>query len=151
VENETRFSRKYQCESRKSHEKGKCDILCNLQDSQTSKIINHSEKLVLDPKFLQDSHNAPELKLLMILASLSTKFLFARLANLATKFICKTRESCYEICLQDLQEVSLGMKFLSARLVRSDSRYKILLRDLLLVILTTKFLSARLPRNESRC
>jgi hypothetical protein len=107
------------------------------------------EKLVLDPKFSQDSRKAPELKLVMILASLATKFLFARLASLATKFICKTRESCYEICLGDFQKVSLGVKFLSARLVRSDSRYEILLRDLLLMILTTKFLSARLMRSES--
>jgi hypothetical protein len=33
----------------------KCNILCNLRDSQTSKIIIHSEKLVLDPKFSQGS------------------------------------------------------------------------------------------------
>ncbi len=77
----------------------KCDILCNLRDSQTSKIIIHSEKLVLDPKFSQDSCKAPELKLVIILASLTTKFLFARLASLAAKFICETRESRYEICL----------------------------------------------------
>jgi hypothetical protein len=38
--------------------KEKCDILCNLQDSQTSKIIIHSEKLVQGPKFSQDSHKA---------------------------------------------------------------------------------------------
>ncbi len=79
----------------------KCDILCNLRDSQTSKIIIHSEKLVLDPKFWQDSRKAPELKLVMILASLTTKFLFAnlrvslrnlsaRLASLASKFVCET-------------------------------------------------------------
>jgi hypothetical protein len=64
----------------------KCDILCNLRDSQTSKIVIHGKKLVLDPKFLQDFPKTPELKLVMILASLGTKFLFARLVSLATKF-----------------------------------------------------------------
>jgi hypothetical protein len=64
----TCFSRKYQCESRESHEsreKGKMQYIVKLQvsqfaslaiyDSQTSKIIIHSEKLVLDPKFSQGS------------------------------------------------------------------------------------------------
>jgi hypothetical protein len=46
----------------------------------------------------------------MILASLATKFLFARLASLATKFVCETREK---------------LVFLSARLVRSNFRYEI--------------------------
>ncbi len=94
VENETRFSRKYQCESYKSHEsckREKCES-CNLRDLQTSKIIIQSEKLVLDPKFSQDSRKTPELKLVMILASLTTKFLFARLGRLATKFVCEIRE-----------------------------------------------------------
>jgi hypothetical protein len=68
VENETRFSRKYQCKSRESHEsrkKGKMRYILklvslaicqsrNLRELQTSKIIIQSEKLVLDPKFLQD-------------------------------------------------------------------------------------------------
>jgi hypothetical protein len=45
---------------------------------------------------------------------LTTKFLFARLTSLATKFF-----------LSDLREASLAMKFLSARLVRSDSRNEI--------------------------
>jgi hypothetical protein len=85
----------------------------------------------------------------MILASLTAKFLFARLASLATKFICKTPQSCYEICLRDLQEASLAMKFVSPRLVRSESRYKISLQDSLLAILTMKFLSARLARSKS--
>jgi hypothetical protein len=128
----------------------KCDILCNLRDSQTSKIIIHSEKLVLDPKFWQDSRKAPELKLVMIFASLTTKFLFARLASLAAKFICKTRESRFEICLWGLQEASLATKFLSARLVRSDPRNEISLPNSLLAILTMKFLSAKLARSESR-
>ncbi len=70
-------------------------IICecrNLRDSQTSKIIIHSEKLVLDPKFSQDSRKTLEVKLVMILSSLPTKFLFARLASLATKFFCETRK-----------------------------------------------------------
>ncbi len=39
--------------------------------------------------------------------------------------VCETREFCYEICVPDLREASLAMKFLSARLLRSDSRYEI--------------------------
>ncbi len=103
----------------------KCDILCNLRDSQTSKIIIHSEKLVLDPKFSQDFRKTPELKLVMILASLATTFLFARLVSLVTKCVCKTCESRYKICLRDLREASLATKLISARLVRIDSRYEI--------------------------
>ncbi len=95
VENKTCFSRKYQCGSRRScvsREKGKmrwyivklaslavCES-CNLRDLQISKIIIHSEKLVWDPKFSQDTCKTPESKLVMILGSLAAKFLFARLA-----------------------------------------------------------------------
>jgi hypothetical protein len=79
----------------------KCDILCNLRDLQRSKIIIHSEKLVLDPKFSQDFR----VKI--------------------RKVVCETCESCYKICLRDLQEASLATKFLSVRLVRSNSRYEI--------------------------
>jgi hypothetical protein len=104
----------------------KCNILCNLRDSQTSKIIIHSEKLVLDPKFSQDFCKTPQLKLVIILASLATKFLFVRLVSLATKFVCETRESRHKICLQDLREANLATKILSARLSRSVSRYEIL-------------------------
>jgi hypothetical protein len=90
--------------------KEKCNILCtcescNLRDSQTSKIIIHSEKLVLDPKLLQDSRKTPELKLVMILASLATKFLFVRLASLTMKFVCETCEKrvlLQNFFLQDL-------------------------------------------------
>ncbi len=42
-----------------------CLTICesrNLRDSQTSKLIIHRVKLVLDPKFLQDPHKTPELK-----------------------------------------------------------------------------------------
>jgi hypothetical protein len=82
----------------------------NLRDSQTSKIIIHSEKLVLDLKFSQDSR--------------------VKISNDSRKSryeisVCETRKSCYKICLQDSQEASLATKFLSARLVRSDSRCEI--------------------------
>jgi hypothetical protein len=99
VENETRFSRV----SRVSQE-GKNAIYCkaceshNLRDSQTMKIIIHIEKSVLDPKFLQDSR--------------------IKISN-------DSRESRYKICLQGSREVSLATKFLSARLIRSNSRYEI--------------------------
>ncbi len=39
--------------------------------------------------------------------------------------VCETCESRDKICLQDSREVSLATKFLSARLVRSNSRYEI--------------------------
>ncbi len=51
-----------------------------------------SETLVLNPKFSQDSCKTPELKSVMIPASLATKSLFARLASLTTKFVCETRK-----------------------------------------------------------
>ncbi len=57
------------CESRN------CDSR-NLRDLQTSKIIVHSKKLVLDPKFAQDICKTSELKFVLIL------------------------KSCYEICLR---------------------------------------------------
>ncbi len=47
---------------------------------------------MLYSNFSQDSLKTPELKLVMILASLATKFMFARLASLATKFVGETRE-----------------------------------------------------------
>jgi CYTH domain-containing protein len=145
VENETCFARKYQCESHEAHESREkrkmwyivklaslaiCES-CNLQDLQTSKIIIHSEKLVLD----QNSRKTPEIKLVMILASLATKFLFVRLVR---------SKSHYQICLQDSREASLATKFLSASLVRSESYYKICPRDAWEVSLTMKFLSVRL-------
>jgi hypothetical protein len=57
------------------------------------------------------------LKSVLILASLATKFLFARLIRSESRY--------YEICQRDSQEASLTTKFLSARLVRSESRYEI--------------------------
>jgi hypothetical protein len=79
----------------------------NLQDSQTSKIIIYSEKLVLDTKFSQDS------RVKISNDSRESRYKIS---------VCKTRESHYKICLR---EASLAMKFLSVRLVRSDSRYEI--------------------------
>jgi hypothetical protein len=107
----------------------------NLRDSQTSRIIIHSEKFVLDPKFSQDSR-----------VKISNDSHESRYEIT----VCKACESCYEICLQDLREVSLATKFLSARLVRSDSRYEISWQGSLLASLATKFLSVRLARSESR-
>jgi hypothetical protein len=119
VENETRFSRKYQCESREAHESRKkrkmryivklailaiCES-CNLQDLQTSKIIIHSDKLVFD----QNSRKTPEIKLVMI--SRESRYKIS---------VCETRESHYEICLRG---AILAMKFLSVNLIRSNSRY----------------------------
>ncbi len=82
---------------------------CELQFARLarSKTIIRGEKLVLDPKFLQDSRKTLKLKLVMILASLATIFLFARLVSFAMK-----------ICLEDSHEASHAMKFLSARLAR---------------------------------
>jgi hypothetical protein len=114
VENETRFSRKYQCESRESHEsreKEKCNILCNLRNSQTSKIIIHSEKLVLDPKFSQGFR---------VKISNDSRESHYKIC-VAAKFVCETHESCYKIFLQDLREASLVAKFLYASLARSES------------------------------
>jgi hypothetical protein len=87
--------------------------------------------------------------------------------------VCKTHESRYKICLQDLREASLATKFLfgdswvslqnlSGRLARSkycykiyvcetyESCYKICLRDSREASLATKFLSARPVRSDSR-
>ncbi len=102
--------------SRVSRE-GKNAIYCvvcesrNLRDSQTNKIIIHSEKLVLDPNFSQDFR--------------------VKISN-------DSRKSRYEICvwethesrkfarsLASSREASLATKFLSARLVRSNFRYEI--------------------------
>jgi hypothetical protein len=95
----------------------------NLRDSQTSKIIIHSEKLVFDPKFSQDSR-----------VKISNDFRKSRYEI----SVCETRKSFYKICLQDSREASLATKFLSARLVRSDSRCEISLRDSVLASLATK-------------
>ncbi len=96
----------------------------NLRDSQTSKIIIHSEKLVLDPKFSQDSR---------VKISNDPRESHYEIS------VCETRESCYEICLRDSQEVSL--ENFVARLVSRESRYKICVcetheKRVLLLILT---------------
>jgi hypothetical protein len=150
VENETRFLRKYHCESRDSHEsreKGKMRYAIyyeayesrNLRDTQSSRITIYCKKL--DPKFSQDSCKTPGLKLVLILTSLAMKFLFARLVR---------SKSFYKIFLRDSREASLAMKFLSARLVRSKSHSKICLQDLREASLATKFQSVRPVRSESR-
>jgi hypothetical protein len=81
----------------------KCDKLCNLQDSQTSKIIVHSEKLVLDPKFSQGSR--------------------VKISNDSRKSrykisVCETCESHYKICPQDSR---ILLQNFSVRLARSES------------------------------
>jgi hypothetical protein len=79
---------------------------------------------VLDSKFSQDSLKTPELKLVLILASLATKFLFARLASLVTKFVSETREKrvlLQNFFLRDSLFATLATKFLSVRLTRSES------------------------------
>jgi hypothetical protein len=100
-----------------------------LWDSQTSEVLINSEKLVLDSKLSQDSLKTPELKLVMILASLTTEFLFARLGSLAMKFVCETREKLFSL-----------WNFVE-RLAFRDSRYEISVCEthekwVLLVILT---------------
>ncbi len=70
----------------------------HLRDSQTSKVIIHSEKLVFDSKFSQDSLKTPE-----------------RISN-------DSCESRYEICLRDSRVL---IQNLSARLARSESCYEI--------------------------
>jgi hypothetical protein len=84
-------------------------IVC-LRDSQTSKIIIHSEKLVLDLKFWQDS------RVKISNDSRQSRYEIS---------VCETHESRYKICLRDLQGASLATKFISSRLIRSDSRYEI--------------------------
>jgi hypothetical protein len=100
VENETCFSWKYSCESHESRKKEKSIMLCNLRDSQTSKIIIHSKKLVLGAEILaifsQDSR--------------------VKISNDSRKShceisVCKTQESCYEICLRLTSLASLATKF----------------------------------------
>ncbi len=94
------------CEACESH---------NLRVLQFERLANkqnhkHSEKLVLDPKFSQD------FRVKIIKDSRESRYEIS---------VCETRKSCYEICLRDSQKASLAMKFLSARLVRSNSRYEI--------------------------
>jgi hypothetical protein len=96
-----------------------------LRDLQTSKIIIHSEKLVLDPKFFARFSQGSRVKISN--DSRESRYKIS---------VCKTCESRYEICLQDsrvslqnclrdLREVSLATKLLSARLARSESCYEI--------------------------
>jgi hypothetical protein len=109
-----------------------------MRDSQTSKVIIHSEKLVLDSKFSQGSLNTSELKLVMILESLTTKFLFARLASLATKFVARLArsESCYKMSFFETRKKRFLLRNFVSRLAFRNSRYE--------------FLSVKLTRSESR-
>jgi hypothetical protein len=84
--------------------RGKCDILSSLRVSQFvslafARLTNKqglnsqreiSVRLKFFARFSQDSRD--KITVVMIFASLAMKFLIARLANLATKFVCKTRE-----------------------------------------------------------
>jgi hypothetical protein len=113
LENETHFSRKYQCESCESREKGKMRYIVklaslaiceshNLRDLQTSKIIIHSKKLVLDPKFSQDSgikFSNDSRNFCLQDSWVSLQNLSARLARseFATKFLCETRKKRFSL------------------------------------------------------
>jgi hypothetical protein len=119
----------------------------NLQDLQTSKIIIHSEKLVLDPKFSQDSRKTPELKLVMILASLATKNFCLEdsqvlLQNLSV--ILARSESCYKISFCETGKKRFFPRNFVARLASRESRYEIsvcetLGKQNLILILTREF------------
>ncbi len=109
----------------------KCYILwccksCNLRVSQTSKIIIKNEKLVLDPKFSQDS------RVKISNDSRESRYEIS---------VCETRESRYEFCLRDSREAILATNFFSVRLIRSGYRYEISVCDthekqVLILILT---------------
>ncbi len=94
-----------------------CNLwVSHLRDSQTSKVIIHSEKLVLDSKFSQDSLKTPELKLVMILARVSLRNLSARLA----------RSGSYcEISFCETRKKRFLLRNFVTRLAFHDSRYKI--------------------------
>jgi hypothetical protein len=84
---------------------------------------------VLGSKFSQDSLKTPELKLVMILASLAAKFLFAR------------SESCYENSLCETRKKQFLLRKFVGRLPFRDSSYEISVfetreRQVLLLILT---------------
>jgi hypothetical protein len=117
VENETRFSRKYQCESRNSHESHKKEkmryivklaslAICESRICETHKQAKSlfTTRLKILARFSQDS---------------SVKISNDSRESRNEISVCETRESRYEICLRDSREASL------ARLVRSNSRYEI--------------------------
>ncbi len=94
----------------------KCDILWSLRVSQlarlaSSKILIHSEKLVLDPKFLQDSTDK--------ISNDSRKSRY-KISNCET---WEKRVLLWNFFLRDSQEAILAVKFLSVRVARSESRY----------------------------
>jgi hypothetical protein len=102
----------------------KCDILSGLRVSQIVSLAFARLTNML-------SHNSQReisfrLKFLAIFSQDSR----VKISNDSQEFryeisVCETRKSRYEICLRDSRETSLSMKFLSARLARSDFRYEI--------------------------
>ncbi len=82
---------------------------------------------MLSSKFSQDSLKTPELKLVIILASLAMKVLFARLASLATNLAARLRrsESCYEISFCETCKKRFSLRNFVARLAFCDSHYEI--------------------------
>jgi hypothetical protein len=82
---------------------------------------------VLDSKFSQDSLKTPELKLIMILASLAVKFLLTRLASLFTKVVCETCEKRVLLrnSLCETRKKRFLLRNFVARLAFRDSRYEI--------------------------
>ncbi len=102
----------------------KCDILSSLRVSQFVSLAFAR----LTNKQSRNSQREISVRL-KILARLSQEFR-VKISNDSRESryeisLCETRESCYKICLRDLREASLTTKYLSARLVRSDSRYEI--------------------------
>jgi hypothetical protein len=141
-------------------------MLCNLRDSQTSKIIIHSKKLVLGAEILaifsQDSRvkisndsRKSHCEISVCKTQESCYKICLRLASLATKFVCKTRESRYKICLRDSRD---SLEAILATIFVSVNREK----RVLLLILTCKshenygfkkrvFLLARISKNDFSC
>ncbi len=103
VANETLFSRKYHCESRKSHES---------RESRKSHESREKGKM----RYFVKLASLALLKLVLILASLAMTFLFARLVR------CK---SCYEISVCETGMKRVSLRNLPARLLVSKSRYEI--------------------------
>jgi hypothetical protein len=103
----------------------KCDILWSLGVSQFARLANKQNhnslrEISVRRKVLARFRKTKGLKLVMILASLTTKLLFARLA---TKFVCEThekrvllrnffpRDSLQNFFLRDSQEANLATIF----------------------------------------
>jgi hypothetical protein len=69
----------------------------------------------------------PELKLVLILASLATKFLFARLTSLASNLSARLArsESCDEISNCETRKKRVSLRNFVTRLTSRESRYGI--------------------------